>query len=114
MLENGRVEDTSDTLRVLYAASSALTLGDDSWDIVGQPLRMHNSFWGWTDDDYSTCRVVGYVGKFRFNGGNTAKHTYVIECDGHYYPATHTTVAGALLDASVKRRVKKSPPPRLL
>ena len=88
--------------------------GDESWGIMGQSLRMHNSFWGWTDDEYSVCRVVGYAGNFRFASGSTAKHTYIIECDGFYYPATHTCVAGAMVDAGVKRRIKKAPPPRLL
>jgi len=77
-------------------------------------LRMHNSFWGWTDDEYSQCQVVGYVGNFTFPNGTTCKHTYVIECEGHHYPAKHGTVADALADAATRRRVLKAPPPRLL
>lgn len=88
--------------------------GDESWGIMGQALRMHNSFWNWTDDNYSVCRVVGYAGNFRFASGKAAKHTYIIECEGFYYPATHTCVAGAMVDAGVKRRIRKAPPPRLL
>ena len=88
--------------------------GDESWGIMGQTLRMHNSFWNWTDDNYSVCRVVGYAGNFRFASGKAAKHTYIIECEGFYYPATHTCVAGAMVDAGVKRRIRKPPPPRLL
>ena len=38
-----------------------------------------------------------------FASSKLSKHTYIIEYDGHYYPATHTTVAGALIDAAVKR-----------
>ncbi len=36
------------------------------------------------------------------------RYTYVIECDGHYYPATHGTLADTLTDATVKRRVRKA------
>ena len=68
---------------------------------------MHNSFWGWNDGGYSTCKVVGYAGTFDFPDGRQSKHTYVIECDGYHYPARHTAVAGALADAAVKRRVRK-------
>ena len=88
--------------------------GDESWGIMGQTLRVHNSFWGWSDDEYSECRVVGYAGPFTFPNGKRSKHTYIIACDGFHYAATHTTVAGAMVDASVKRRIKKAPPPRLL
>ena len=75
---------------------------------------MHNSFWGWEDNEYSACSVVGYAGEHSFASGKLSKHTYIIEYDGHYYPATHTTVAGALTDAATKRRIKKAPAPRLL
>ena len=88
--------------------------GDESWGIMGQTLRVHNSFWGWPDDEYSECRVVGYAGPFTFPSGKRSKHTYIIACDGFYYAATHTTVAGAMVDAGVKRRIRKAPPPRLL
>ena len=93
--------------------------GDDSWGIIGQPVKMHNSFWGWptsstpSKDDYSDCRVVAYIGAHRFEG-KVSKHTYVIECEGHHYAAPHATVAGHLDDAAVKRRVRKAKPPRLL
>ena len=83
--------------------------------MVGQKLMLHNSFWQHDADEYSECRVVGYIGKYKFPGAATAaRHTYVIECEGHHYPAPHTTVAGALMDAAVKRRVRKAPAPRLL
>jgi hypothetical protein len=88
--------------------------GDDSWGVVGQQLRMHNSFWGWEDGDYTACRVVGYAGNYVFPDGRKSKHTYVIECEGHCYPAPHGTVARHLADAAVKRRINKAPPPRLL
>ena len=82
-------------------------IGDDSWDILGQQLRVHNSFWGWEDNEYSDCRVVGFAGEHRFASGKMSKYTYIIEYDGYFYPATHTTVAGALIDVTVKRRIKK-------
>jgi hypothetical protein len=89
--------------------------GEDSWGIVGQKLRLHNSFWQLDADEYSECQVVGYVGKYKFAGAaSAAKHTYVIECEGYYYPAPHTTVAQALDDAAVKRRVLKMGAPRLI
>jgi hypothetical protein len=88
--------------------------GDDSWGIMGQRVRIHHSFWGWEDDAYSECRVVGYVGKYTFPAGRTSKHTYVIKCDGYHYPATHSTVADALIDAATKRRIKKAPPPKVI
>ena len=102
-----RVFDIGDGLAVSH-------LGDDSWNVMGQQLRVHNSFWGWEDNEYSECRVAGFVGEYTFGSGKQSKHTYIIEYDGYFYPATHTTVAGALTDAAVKRRVRKAPAPRLL
>ena len=58
--------------------------------------------------------MVAYAGAYRFTSGKHSKHTYIVECEGYYYPATHDTVAGALTDAAVKRRIRKAPPPRLL
>ena len=89
-------------------------IGDDSWGIMGQRLKVHNSFWGLDGDKYSDARVVGYIGAFRFPAGKRSKHTYVIECEGNCYPAPHTTVASSLDDAAIKRRVRKAAPPRLL
>ena len=88
--------------------------GDDTWGVVGQEVKMHHSLWGEADGGYTNCRVVAYAGRFKFSNGTTAPHTYVIESDGHHYVVTHTTVAGALTDDGVKRRVKKAPAPRLL
>jgi hypothetical protein len=102
-----RVFDIGDGLAVPH-------LGDDSWDIMGQRLRVHNSFWGWEGNDYSECIVAGYVGEHSFASSKLSKHTYIIDYDGHYYPATHTMVAGALMDATVKRRIRKMSAPRLL
>lgn len=82
--------------------------GCDSWGLIGQALRMHNSFWGLHDDGYSDCRVVGFTGRFTFADGTSAKHAYIIECEGHHYPARHSAVLGALTDAAVKRRLRKS------
>ena len=62
----------------------ARTPGDDSWGVVGHVLRMHNSFWGWAGDEYSECRMAGYVGNFTFPNGSTSRYTYVIECEGHH------------------------------
>ena len=56
----------------------------------------------------------GGQGPFTFPSGKRSKHTYIIACDGFYYMATHATVAGAMVDAGVKRRIRKAPPPRLL
>ena len=75
---------------------------------------MHNSFWGWTDEGASDCTVVGFIGRHTFGAGNISKHTYVVECEGQLYPATHTAVAGALRDPVVKRRVRKALPPRII
>jgi hypothetical protein len=89
--------------------------GQDSWNIAGQLLRVHNSFWGWGDDEYSECRVVAYIGAHEFAAAaRPSTHTYVIECDGIHYPAPHTTVAAALDDAAVKRRIRKAANPTLL
>jgi hypothetical protein len=55
------------------------------------------------------------VGKYKFAGAaSAARHTYVIECEGYYYPAPHNTVAHALDDPAVKRRVLKMGAPRLI
>ncbi len=102
-----RVFDIGDGLAVPH-------LGDDSWNIMGQRLRVHNSFWGWEGNDYSECIVAGYVGEHSFASSKLSKHTYIIDYDGHYYPATHTMVAGALMDATVKRRIRKMSAPRLI
>ena len=75
---------------------------------------MHNSFWGWTDNTFSTCTVAGYIGAHDLGTGARSKYTFVIECDGHFYPARHSAIASALTDAAVKRRVQKSPPPRAI
>ena len=75
---------------------------------------MHHLLWDEADDAYTRCHVAAYAGNFRFSNGKTAPHAYVIESDGHHYVVTHTTVAGALTDDGVKRRVKKAPAPRLL
>ena len=88
--------------------------GEESWGVVGQSVRLHNSFWGWDDGAYSDARVVAYAGAYTFAAGNVSKHTYVVECEGYYYPATHDTVATALTDAATKRRIKKAGLPRLL
>ena len=106
-----------DAKRVLYNIGDHVALaqaGEESWGVVGQSVRLHNSFWGWDDGEYSDARVVAYAGAYTFAAGNLSKHTYIVECEGHYYPATHDTVAAALTDASVKRRVKKAGPPRPL
>ena len=105
-----------DAKRVLYNIGDCAIAheGEESWGVIGQPVRLHNSFWGWDDGEYSDARIVAYAGAYTFAAGNLSKHTYVVECEGHYYPATHDTVAAALTDASVKRRVKKAGPPRLL
>ena len=77
---------------------------------------MHNSFWpDFAEDNGSTAsRVVAFIGNFKFPTGGASSATYVIECEGHHYAARHTAVADALVDAAVKRRVRKSGTPRLL
>ena len=105
-----------DAKRALYNIGDCALAheGEESWDVIGQPIRLHNSFGGWDDGEYSDARIVAYARAYTFAAGNLSKHTYVVECEGHHYPATHDTVAAALTDASVKRRVKKAGPPRLL
>ena len=88
--------------------------GDDSWQLAGQKLDLHNSFWGWEDDGCSPCHVVAYAGAYVFPSGKRSRHTYVIECEGNHYPAAHTTVADALGDKVLKRRLRKAAPPALL
>ena len=103
--------------RTLYDIGERVALaheGDESWGVIGQAIRLHSSFWGLDDGAYSDAHVVAYAGAYTFAAGNLSKHTYVVECEGHYYPATHDTIAAALTDASVKRRVKKAGLPRLL
>ena len=103
-----RVFEIGDSQAVTHA-------GDDSWQVVGQTLQLHNSFWLHDADGYTACRVVGYIGTHKFAGAaKPSRHTYVIECEGFHYPIPHKTVAGALADAAVKRRISKAPAPRLL
>ena len=45
---------------------------------------------------FSQCRVVGYIGKFTFPTGSESRYTYVIEHEGHHYPARHTAIASTL------------------
>ena len=95
--------------------------GEESWGVIGQPLSMHNSFWGLSGGDalvggseFSPCTVTGFIGAHSFDEGAHSASTYVIECEGHHYLARHTAVAGALTDAAVRRRVRKCGRPRLM
>jgi hypothetical protein len=93
----------------LGSGVAATHAGETTWDVIGARLRMHNSFWGWDDDEYSACHVVGYIGQYDFDGDTApSKHTFVVECDGHCYPARHTAVAGAITDPAVRRQVKRT------
>ena len=40
--------------------------------------------------------VRGYIGGHNFATGPASKHTFVIECDGHLYPASRHTAAGGI------------------
>ena len=93
---------------------AAQHMGDESWGVIGQHISLHNSFWGEAGNEYSRCSVVGYIGKFEFDSGPTSRHTYVIEYEGNHYPIRHTAVANALVDAALKRHVRKAAPPKVL
>ena len=80
----------------LSDGATALCAGDTNWHVDDAELRMHNSFWGWEDNEYSTCYVRGYIGGHNFATGPASKHTFVIECDGHLYPASRHTAAGGI------------------
>ena len=82
--------------------------GGDSWGIDGERLHMHHSFWGGADDGSSPCVVQAYIGAYKFMSGAASAHTFVIECEGHYYPARHTAVANAIADPAVRRRVRRT------
>ena len=100
--------------------------GDDSWRVVGQKLKLHNSFWGipvpptpvgggQAPNQYSECIVVAYIGEYRFpDTQRSSKHTYVIECEGFHYTVRHSAVAGAIEDGATRRRIQKAGPPRLM
>lgn len=90
-------------------------VGEDSWGLVGKEISLHNSFWtpactGRGEEDFSTCVVVGYIGKHKFAERKTAAQAYVVECEGNCYPATDKTVARALKDQALKRRLQKAKP----
>ena len=92
-------------------------VGDESWGVVGQQLRVHNSFWGMEHCATLSCTccvsaatVVGYIGRHAFPSGHVSRHTFVIESEGFNYPATHTTVANTLVDPAFKRRCKGKTP----
>ena len=89
---------------------AAQHVGDESWDVIGQRLRMHLSFWQLQEDGYSPCTVVGYIGQFEFPAGPVSRHTYVVEHEGHHYAARHNAVAGALIDPAARRRAKQGAP----
>ena len=57
---------------------------------------------------------MAFIGKHRFPDGSMANSTYVVECEGHHYPVRHSSIAGALDDDAVKRRVRKMQPPKAL
>ena len=80
----------------------------DSWGIDGERLLMHHSFWGATDDGSSPCIVQAYIGSYDFASGARSAHTFVIECEGHFYPARHTAVANAIADPAIRRRVRQT------
>ena len=73
---------------------------------------MHNSFWNMECCEkactccFSPCTVAGYIGKHKFSSGQVSQQTYAIEHEGHYYPARHDAVFGALSDAATRRRVR--------
>ena len=85
---------------------------DDSWGVCGQMVRLHNSLWG-LPDGHTICPVVGFVGQFTFSGGNVSRFTYVVESDGFYYPVRHSAIAGAIVEPTIRRRVRGAAPPRL-
>ena len=74
-----------------------------------------NELWpGWDDNGHSECRVIGYIGRHQFAEGPVSNYTYVIECDGHNYPARHTVVKDSLVDGRTRRRIAKAALPRLV
>jgi len=91
---------------------TATDLGMDSWGLVGKRVHIDNSLWGRPDGHLYECTVEGYIGTFKF-ASRTSKHTYAIMYEGYTYPARHTTVLdGVRDDPALKRRLRKSPPPR--
>ena len=92
----------------------ATHLGDDSWDVCGQTLRLHNSLWGIEGDEYTECKVVGYIGAHHFESGAVSRHTYVIEDGGYFYAVRHDTVARCVMDAATRRRLRKAAAPKLV
>ena len=70
----------------------AIHVGDESWGVVGQTVKLHDSFWGLAENEYSECKVVGYMGAHQFATGARSRHTYVVECEDHFYPARHSTI----------------------
>jgi hypothetical protein len=97
---------------------SATAHAYDSWALVGLTVEIDNAFWGWACPagvrrrQTSSCFVAGYIGTFTFPNGKISKHTYVINCDGFDYPIRHSEVLKGVSDARVKRKLKKSAPPR--
>ena len=98
----------------LGRGKTATDLGPETWDLKGRALKIRNSFWGHRYDDggSSDCVVAGFIGEFQFEEGHS-KYTYVMTCEGNEYPIRHDTVLDGLQDATVKRRLRKQPPPRI-
>ena len=91
---------------------TARQLAEDSWDVAGQGLKIHDSFWGGRNDKYHDATVAGYIGEFEFVAGPKSRHTFAVEHEGHFYAARHTTVAKAMVDDAIRRRLAKSGVPR--
>ena len=94
-------------------------MGDESWGVVARrTVKLHTQLLlgsrGYAENEYSECEVVGYMRAHQFATGACSRHTYVVECESHFYPARHSTIARAIVDAAVKRRVSKMPAPRLV
>ena len=87
-------------------------VGVDPWGVLGTVANVHHSFWGLSGNSTSACRVVGYIGNFKFPGGGRSPHTYIIEEEGNKYPIRHSALAAAL-DAATRSRLQKAPLPRV-
>ena len=99
----------------LGRGNTATDLGPETWDLKGRALKIDNSFWGSRYDDggKSDCVVAGFIGGYQFEEGYS-RHTYVMTCDGHEYPIRYRAVLNGLQDASIRRRLQKQPPPRVI
>ena len=86
-------------------------LGDDSWNLVGTEVSVHNSLWQDNATGSTKCLIVAYIG--RHDSGSGPRQSYVLQAsdDDEYYIAEAKRLKSALPSS---KRSKLTGEPKLL